>query len=154
MRKILSTIFFITAIIACNNADQKPVTAVKKTAADTAPLTTVKWIDSLKDIGTVVPGKKTEVSFKFSNSGSKPLYIVQAQPGCGCTVADYPKEPIMPGKEGEITANYDVATDAQGEFRKNIRVTTNTKERDTYIFFYGKVKTSNDSLPQEKNTVH
>jgi hypothetical protein len=120
---------------------------------DTANFTTIKWIDSLKDIGTVEAGKKAEITFRFLNSGSKPLLIVKVEPGCGCTLADYPKEPIMPGKEGTIKANYNVSTDGQGEFRKNIRVTTNTLGgTETYIFFYGKIKNDKAADPQEKNS--
>lgn len=83
------------------------------------------------------------------NTGSKPLYVIAAQPGCGCTVADYPKEPILPGKEGIIKAGYNVHKDGQGDFRKNIRVTTNTVDNtDNYIFFYGTIIP--DSLSSHK----
>jgi hypothetical protein len=71
---------------------------------------------------------------------------VAAEPGCGCTVTDFPQEAIAPGKEGIISASYDIKADAHGEFRKNIHVKTNTKDKtDTYIFFFGKVKSEGDT---------
>ena len=48
-------------------------------------------------------------------------------PGCGCTVADYPKEPIAPGKEADITASFD-SKGREGQQHKEITVTANTKE--------------------------
>ena len=118
-------------------------------ATDTANYTSIKWLDSLKDIGNVPAGKTATISFKFLNTGSKPLYVISVKPGCGCTLADYPKEPILPGKTGIVKANYNVHKDGQGDFRKNVRVTTNTKEKtDNYIFFYGTIV--KDTLSENK----
>jgi len=155
MKRFALIISVIAILAACESADKKAGNPALKKQADTANFTTIKWIDSLKDIGIVEAGKKAEIQFRFLNTGNKPLYVVQVQPGCGCTVADYPKQPIMPGKEGIISANYNVSSDAQGEFKKNMRVTTNTKgETDTYIFFYGKIKNDKVADPQEKNSEH
>ena len=152
MKLIITLISIITIIASCQSSDVKKKPLAKKAVAlDTTTFTTIKWIDSLKDIGTVPAGETAEIKFKFQNTGEKPLIIVEAKPGCGCTLADYPKEPIAPGKQGVITANYKVDKDGQGEFRKNVRVTTNTKgNTDTYIFFYGKIKSSADSASKKK----
>ena len=126
--------------IACQGNDRILKEANKK-IKDTTNFTSIKWIDSLKDIGTILPGKVAEINFRFINNGTKPLYVIDAKPGCGCTIADYQKAAILPGNEGVIKANYNVHKDGQGDFRKNIKVTTNTKgSTDTYIFFYGTIK--------------
>lgn len=59
----------------------------------------------------------------FKNTGKEPLMITNATGSCGCTVPSFPKEPIMPGKTGEIKINYD--TNRQGPFAKTVTVTTN-----------------------------
>ena len=41
--------------------------------------------------------------FTFTNIGDAPLVIHQAVASCGCTVPDYTKEPILPGKTGTIS---------------------------------------------------
>ena len=46
---------------------------------------------------------KVTCVFKFKNSGDGPLVIHQAIASCGCTVPQYPKEPIKPGESGQIT---------------------------------------------------
>ena len=50
---------------------------------------------------------KVTCKFKFKNTGDGPLVIHQAIASCGCTVPQYPKEPIKPGESGEVTVNFD-----------------------------------------------
>jgi hypothetical protein len=154
MKFQLITLLSFAVFTSCqNNNDVKRITADTtgnaldaKLLSDTSGFTTIKWIDSVKNIGLVQAGKKSEITFRFKNTGNSPLFIVDAKPGCGCTIADYPEEAIAPGKEGIITANYDVKAGTSGEFRKNIHVKTNTKDKtDTYIFFYGRIKGKGDS---------
>ena len=145
MKIYFSIIVIFFSFAACQSHDdqQKDVAAIAK---DSSNYTTIQWIDSLKDIGAVEAGKKTEITFHFKNTGSKPLFIISAEPGCGCTVADYPKKPIAPLQEGFITAAYNVTNGTTGEFRKNIHVTTNTPGTQShYIFFYGSIKNDKDS---------
>lgn len=148
MKYYLYTFFVVAFITGCNAKDNtKKQLAVK--AADTLNYTYIKWVDSLKDIGNIPAGKTQSISFTFMNTGNKPLYIIDAKPGCGCTLADYPKEAILPGKTGVLKADYNVHENGQGDFRKSIRVTTNTKDKtDNYIFFYGTI--INDSLHKEQ----
>ncbi|HEX8460936.1 MAG TPA: DUF1573 domain-containing protein [Segetibacter sp.] len=152
MKLHLILITAITALAACQNQDAKKTTATTitdttgsalhtKLLTDTSGYTEIKWIDSVKNIGIIPPAKVAEIAFRFKNTGTKPLFIIDAKPGCGCTITDYPKEAIAPGKEGIIKANYDVKAGTSGEFRKNIHVKTNTKDKtDTYIFFYGRIR--------------
>ena len=132
--------FFIIAVIAafaCNSADQKvePVSAALPQGADTSNLTTVQWIDSIKNLGRINEGQKVEVSFRFKNTGNKPLIIHSVRPGCGCTVADYPKEPIAPGAEGEITGSFD-SQGRENLQRKEIVVTANTVGTPHHTLFF------------------
>ena len=154
MKLYLIPIIAITALASCQNNEIKQTVTGDTTGnathdkllTDTSGFTTIQWIDSVKNIGLVPAGKKAEITFRFKNTGNRPLFIVDAQPGCGCTIADYPKEAIAPGKEGVITANYDVKAGTSGEFRKNIHVKTNTKDKtDTYIFFYGQIRGEGDT---------
>ena len=135
------------AFASCQN-DQANTTMA---ANDTANYTSIQWIDSVKNIGSVTAGTKTEIKFRFKNTETKPLFIIAARPGCGCTIADYPKEAIAPNAEGVITANYDIRKGTQGEFRKNISVTANTKGTTYHnIFFYGDIEKESDSTTAKK----
>jgi len=86
---------------------------------DSANFTSIQWLDSMhQDLGKVNEGAKVEVSWRFKNTGNKPLIISSASASCGCTVAEKPEEPIAPGAESRIKATFD----SEG------RVGMNTKE--------------------------
>ncbi len=78
------------------------------------------------DYGTIEQDSDPYRYFKFKNTGDAPLVIKHAKGSCGCTVPDYPKEPIMPGQESEIKVKY--ATNRPGPFTKTITLTTNEGE--------------------------
>jgi hypothetical protein len=99
--------------------------------ADSASLTTIQWIDSVKNLNNVIEGQKVEVVYRFKNTGSKPLVIESAQPSCGCTVPSKPEEPIMPGGEGVIKAIFD-SQGRPGSAHKTITVRANTKPTPTH----------------------
>lgn len=62
--------------------------------------------------------------FQYTNNSDEPLIISGTRASCGCTVAEYSKEPILPGKKGFIKVSYNTKN-RPGTFNKNITVTTN-----------------------------
>lgn len=66
-------------------------------------------------------------TFKFTNTGDALLVIHQAIASCGCTVPEYPKQPIKPGESGEIKVTYNGAGKFPGKFKKSITIRTNGK---------------------------
>ena len=61
---------------------------------------------------------------EFTNTGNAPLVITKINSSCGCTVPEWPKEPIAPGKTGKIQVKYD--TTRVGPIRKTITVLSNS----------------------------
>ena len=134
--------------IACNNDANNQVPA-RNMAMDTANFTTIKWLDSIVHFGSINMGESITIRFKCLNTGTKPLLITNAKPGCGCTIADFTKEPILPGATGEVTAAFDSKKVHAPEVRKTIIVTTNTlNNTEHYLIFTGEVKgvESNDKV--------
>jgi len=114
-------------MMSCQSNDKKPATAAAAATRDSTQFTTVEWLDSTKDFGKIQEGLKLEVSFRFRNTGGKPLVIERVQPSCGCTVAEQPNEPIAPGAEGQIKATFN----SQGHVginHKTLNVFANMKE--------------------------
>jgi len=68
--------------------------------------------------GTINQGSSGSCVFPFKNTGIKPLVINKVNTSCGCTVAEYPKKPIMPGKQGVIKVNYN--TSIVGSFVRSL----------------------------------
>ncbi len=75
--------------------------------------------------------------FTFTNTGDGPLIINQAVASCGCTVPSYTKEPIMPGKSGQIRVKYNGAGKFPGHFKKSITVRTNAETEMVRLYVEG-----------------
>ena len=80
---------------------------------------------------------KVTCTFKFTNTGDKLLVIHQAMASCGCTVPQFPKEPIKPGESGEITVTYNGAGKFPGHFKKSITIRTNAKQEIIRLYVEG-----------------
>jgi len=65
-----------------------------------------------------------EHTFTFTNEGEGPLIISNAQGSCGCTVPDWPRQPIAPGQKGQIKVSFN-STGRAGRQDKRVTLTTN-----------------------------
>ncbi len=109
------------------NANGGTISIHPEKGIETRPLTTVEWSDASRNFGKIEEGQKLAVSFRFRNTGDKPLVISSVSPSCGCTVADFPRKPIAPGKEGEITGEFD-SKGRVGLQHKDLTVHANTAQ--------------------------
>ena len=149
MKGIILAGFVLISLIACKSKSEKDFEKGLQVSKDSANFTTVQWIDSIVSFGTINKGEKIEIKFRCKNTGTKPLILANVRPGCGCTVAEYTKEPILPGAEGLVTGSFDSnKTGATGEVDKTIIVTANTLSGTTYLHFKGTIKggESNDKI--------
>ncbi|MDP4239711.1 MAG: DUF1573 domain-containing protein [Bacteroidota bacterium] len=89
------------------------------------------------DYGTIEVGSPGHCEFKFTNNMKKALVISNVKPSCGCTVANWPKEPILAGKTGVIKLTYN--TKIPGTFYKTIAVTSNAKNAAVILRIKGNV---------------
>ncbi len=78
------------------------------------------------DFGTINEGDVVETVFSFTNVGKSELIITSAKGSCGCTVPEWPKEPIMPGEAGEIKVKFNSYRKPNLQ-QKQITLTTNTE---------------------------
>jgi hypothetical protein len=119
--------FFLAIVIFWGCGGGKQQIAMDAALKDSANFTTIRWLDSTnKNFGKIEEGQKLEVTFRFINSGNKPLVISRVQPSCGCTVAEQPTEPIAPGGEGMIKAVFD-SEHHTGTNHKTLFIFANTK---------------------------
>lgn len=86
----------------------------------------------------VVEGEIIKVTFEVKNTGKIPLKIMEVKPACGCTVAEYTKEPILPGKTGVITAELNTAG-MSGSISKSVTMMANTYPTRTTFMIKGDV---------------
>jgi hypothetical protein len=77
--------------------------------------------------------------FEFTNTGDAPLIIHQAIASCGCTVPQYPKQPIMPGKTGVIKVTYNGTGRVPGALHKSVTLRTNGKTEIIRLYIEGEM---------------
>ena len=120
MKHILTAIFLWTAFCLTGYAQAK-ATFDKKT----------------HEFGVVLWKHPATATFTVKNDGNKPLVISNVTTSCGCTVADWTKEPIAPGAIGVVTSTFDAK--ALGHFYKDIGVYCNASDRPIYLMLQGEV---------------
>ena len=108
------------------------------TEKQAGPTTTIEFEDKEFDWGTITQGERVTYIFKFTNTGNEPLLIKKAKGSCGCTVPQWPKTPIAPGKQGEIKVVFN-SKGKMGTQSKRVTITANTDPGSTFINIRGKI---------------
>jgi hypothetical protein len=90
------------------------------------------------DFGEITYNDAVDCNFKFTNTGKTALIIQNVKSSCGCSVPEWVKKPIPPGKKSEIKINYD--TSYPGVFNKTITVFYNGIESPQTLTIKGSVQ--------------
>lgn len=106
-------------------------------ATSTFDIAKLTFETEILDYGTVEQNSDGTRFFNFKNTGDEPLLITKVKTSCGCTVPAYSKEPIMPGKEGQLEIKYD--TKRLGNFTKTVTVMSNAEEGNKILKIKGNV---------------
>jgi len=122
-----------TAIFAQVDAQPAKKTSGKKkeiVVEDTLPKVPVIQFKSLvHDYGNIYKNSSGECYFEFTNTGKADLQLSNVSSSCGCTVPEWPKEPIPPGKSSSIKVKYN--TGNVGVINKSVFVDSNAGDRVT-----------------------
>lgn len=78
------------------------------------------------DFGTIKAGEVVSYAFTFTNTGDADLIIATTKASCGCTVAEFPKQPLKPGEKGNIEVSFD-SSGRSGKQSKTVTVKANTE---------------------------
>lgn len=89
--------------------------------------------------GKMKEGDKARHHYIVKNTGTEPLMIANVQTSCGCTAPSFPKEPILPGQQGEITLEFSSAG-KEGHVQKNALIIANTDNSPFSIGFDAEVE--------------
>ena len=101
--------------------------------------TTMEVAETKFDFGKLKDGDKVRHNYKVKNTGSEPLLIANVQTSCGCTAPSFPKAPISPGEEAEITLEFNSAG-KEGRVQKNALIVANTDNSPFSIGFEAMVE--------------
>jgi hypothetical protein len=97
------------------------------------------------DFGTINEGDIVETIFTFKNTGKTELIITKAVGSCGCTIPEWPQEPISVGGSGEIKVKFN-SNGKPNNQRKTITLTTNTAQGKEVVVIKAQV------TPKQKAT--
>ncbi len=99
----------------------------------------ITFNDKSHDFGNILEAKgPVSHTFEFTNTGNKPLLIIDVVASCGCTKPEYSGKPIKPGKKGKIKVTYS-PIGRPGAFRKTIKVKTNSADKRETLVITGVV---------------
>ncbi|KMQ67133.1 hypothetical protein ACM39_15250 [Chryseobacterium sp. FH2] len=108
-------------------------------AQSNQPTTSIALSESNFDFGKIKKGEKVEHVYEVTNTGNNPLVISEVKPGCGCTVPDFTKEPILPGKKGKITLHFD-SSNFDGNVSKFADVFANVEKTPIKLTFTANIQ--------------
>ncbi len=107
-------------------------------AAPAGPTTTVSFEETEFDFGIINEGERVTHVYKFTNTGEEDLVITNAKGSCGCTVPQWPKEPIPPGATNEIKVEFN-STKKPGKQQKRVTIDANIPGGKTFLTIKGEV---------------
>ena len=110
-------------------------------AAQDGKFPAISFDENEYDFGTIKEGDIVNHTFKFKNTGDAPLVINKATASCGCTVPQWPKDPVPAGGTGEIQVKFN-SRGKHDQQTKFITISANTKPESTRITLKGMVTPS------------
>ena len=130
MKKAILTFgMMLLAVMAFNVSAQE---AVQVGGAE------ISFEKEVHDYGVIEQNGNGQCEFVFTNTGTEPLLITNARGSCGCTVPEWPREPIAPGASSAIKVKYD--TKRIGLINKSVTITSNGETSTKIIRIKGEVK--------------
>lgn len=141
MRIVL--IFLLFVALGCKQPTVDP--SVPETQSVEAPtkadgdFAVFSWDHQEHDFGTIGQESKVSHTFTFTNSGKVPLLISDAKGSCGCTVPEFPKDPVAPGASGDVKVSFDPAG-RQGMNTKLVTILANTLSGSERVVIKANVK--------------
>ncbi len=125
MKRFFLAVFAVCLVSICALADDQGAEAT--------------FSKTTHDFGTIKEAKgPVSCTFEFTNTGDKPLLVINAVASCGCTRPEFPTKPIKPGKKGKIKVTFS-PVGRPGAFKKTIKVKTNGKESTSVLRIQGTV---------------
>lgn len=127
-----------TLAVSCSESASTGEQTSNVTAENVVNTTSIKFEEERFNFGTITQGEKVKHTFKFTNTGNSDLVIVSAKGSCGCTVPEWPKEPIAAGEQGEIYVVFN-SDGKSGKQVKQVSIVANTEPATSVIALEGDI---------------
>ncbi|GAA4461217.1 hypothetical protein GCM10023093_05500 [Nemorincola caseinilytica] len=129
------------AILAISSTALHAQTTTAQPATQQAPADagSFRFTEESFDFGEVTEGPDLTHEFAFSNDGKKPIFIRNVTAGCGCTVAEWPHEPVLPGTQAKIKVTFHSAG-RPGAMSKVVSIISDAQQQSMALRISGNVK--------------
>jgi len=122
--KLSFILLFMVGLMAFTTQDTKVITVDK----------------TVHDFGVISEsGGNVSATFILTNNTDEAIVLTSVRASCGCTATNWTKEPIEPGKTGEVTATYS-PKDRPGPFEKTVTITTTGNPEKIVVRIKGTVQ--------------
>lgn len=132
----------VSAQVKVQKQEAKAPIEEEKSKKSKEKLPEITFKSLVYDYGQIVKGADGSCYFEFTNTGKADLILTNCSSSCGCTVPDWPKDPIAPGKKGKIKVTYN--TQRLGAINKAVYVDSNVGTRVTL-----KIQGNVNAAPEE-----
>lgn len=122
MKKIFGLFIAAALLLSCENNTELQIG--KKTTMEVNPVF---------NAGKVALGEVIKAKFKVENTGDYALVLSDVKGSCSCTVADWTKDPIVPGESGIVEAQVNTESFSPGKISRSIRILSNTEPNLTIV---------------------
>lgn len=142
----------VLALAACGETKKEPDNGRLSTSVVNNPLSAsgvdtvaaamkpiMEFTDTLHNFGTLHEGEAVSHEFSFTNKGKSPLIISSATGSCGCTVPEYPKDPVLPGQTAMLKVTFNSAG-KQGHQEKSVTLITNSLQGRQMLYIQAEVE--------------
>ena len=151
MKQLISLLLSLTLISCVSSSDEKTIT----TDLVNSPLTAnriakkvltpnIEMLETRYDFGEMLQGESVTHDFILKNTGGADLIITAAKGSCGCTIPEWPKNPIANGEEAVIKVTFNSAGKS-GKQNKTVTLVSNAIPNTKVITINGNV-----IVPQNK----
>jgi hypothetical protein len=138
MKKIVVFAAFLIGVSGAAMAQEAAKTApAQEQAAVTGAIITFE--ESKFDFGPIRQGDKVEHTFSFKNTGTQALIVTNVYTTCGCTVSEWTKTPVLPGKTGIVKARFD-SKDKMGKQNKVLTIESNAMQGNATVSILTDIK--------------
>ena len=134
------------ALVSCNSSSDKktittdlvnsPLTANSNAEKVLTP--NIEMLETSYNFGEIQQGESVTHDFILKNTGDADLIILAAKGSCGCTVPEWPKNPIAKGEEAAIKVTFNSAG-RSGKQNKTVTLVTNAIPNTRVITINGNV---------------
>ena len=138
-------------LFACFLVLQLPLSAqvlfpgIEENPVPEGPIAEIMFEETTFDFGVVQSGDIVTHVYTFTNTSDVPLILTNAKGSCGCTVPQWPRQPIAPGETASITVEFN-SKNKRGKRNQKVTITANTNPPQTFIYLTGDVESTDDEI--------